>query len=543
MKSGYLCLFLHAHLPFVRHPEAPYYLEENWLFEAITETYIPLLSMLERLYKDKVPFCLTMSLTPTLVSMLGDELLLQRYSSHLDRLIELSGKEIARTVSDREINRLARMYQRLFVRTKNAFCETYNKNLISAFSKFQNMGCLEIVASCATHAFLPNSAVNPQAVHAQINVGIDHYIKSFGRKPKGFWLPECGYYPDVDVFLQQRGIRYFFLDSHGIASAQPKPANGVYAPLCCPSGVVAFGRDPESSKQVWSADEGYPGDPYYREYYRDIGHELPFDYIKPYIDPCGIRINTGIKYWRITGKTETKELYQSAKALKKVKIQATHFVKEKLRQIEVLSKTMTRKPMVVAPFDAELFGHWWFEGPKWLETVIRTCAENCEQIQLIKPSTYLKKYPENPTVTLSFSSWGYNGYGEFWLNATNDWIWRHIHSAEKCMAYLANRSTELMKEKKASNGVMERAIHQAARELMLLESSDWPFIMKAGAMTPYAEMRIQRHASRFIRLYNDIINNTIDSNWLEEIENGDNIFADSKCAQYYREHSLTTYPA
>jgi len=533
MNNGYLCLFLHAHLPFVRHPEAPYYLEENWLFEAITETYIPLLSMLKKLHRDKVPFRLTMSLTPTLVSMLQDELLVQRYSAHLDRLIELSGKEIQRTQSQKKLCGLARRYLHLFATTQKTFCITYKKNIVAAFGEYQKKGCLEIVASCATHAFLPNSAVHPESVQAQIDVGVDHYIKTFGTQPKGFWLPECGYYPGVDVFLQRRGIRYFFLDAHGITSAQPQPTNNMYAPVRCASGVAAFGRDPLSSKQVWSADEGYPGDPVYREYYRDIGHELPFEYIRPYIDPCGVRINTGIKYWRITGHTENKELYEPAKARARVKIHAEHFIREKCRQITSLHAQVRRKPILVAPFDAELFGHWWFEGPLWLEAVIRSSALHSKQLELISPSDYLKKHPKNQTGALSFSSWGFKGYGEFWLNSTNDWVYRHIHAAQEHMLGLKKRYDILKNRRDAPSTIILRAINQAARELMLLESSDWPFILKAGSMAPYAEMRIKQHTSRFVRLNNDIINKTIDLQWLEEIEKRDSIFADMKCAEYY----------
>ena len=530
-------MFLHAHLPFVRHPEAPYYLEENWLYEAITETYIPLLAMLKRLDSDKVPFSLTMSLTPTLVSMLQDQLLIDRYCAHLNRLIELSEKEMKRTVSEKKLFRLARMYRNLFVYTKKTFCTTYKKNLVAAFNEYQKKGCLEIVASCATHAFLPNCALHPETVEAQIAVGIDVYEKTFGRKPRGFWLPECGYYPGIDAVLHKKGIRYIFVDTHGILSAQPKPEHGVYAPLRCASGVVAFGRDQESSKQVWSADEGYPGDPFYREYYRDIGHELPLEYIKPYIDPCGVRINTGIKYRRITGHTEEKELYQPLKAKLKAKQHAEHFVREKCRQITSLCSAMKRKPILIAPFDAELFGHWWFEGPLWLEEVIRNCAAKSNQIQLITPSNYLKKYTRHPAGTMSFSSWGYKGYGEFWLNNTNDWIYRHLHEAEKKMVVMANLHYKYKDSNTASEQIIRRALNQAARELMLLESSDWPFIIKAGAMAPYAELRIKQHIGRFIWLYNDIMNNTIDLAWLEEVEGRDNVFSDIQCASYYRQKS------
>lgn len=307
-SKGYLCLVLHAHLPYVRHPEEEYFLEENWLYEAITETYIPLIQVFEGLVRDGVDWRLTMSLTPTLCSMLQDEFLQERYVRHLNKLIELADKELERTGYDSHFHGIALMYHRRLHEARDLFEKVYQRNLVNAFKKFQNMGYLDIITCCATHGFLP-ALVNPRDVRAQIRVGVDYYTKTFSRLPRGIWLPECGYYPGVDTFLKEAGVRYFFVDSHGILHADPVPRYSVYAPLYCPSGVAAFGRDWESSKQVWSSKEGYPGDADYREYYKDIGYELDYEYIKPYIHPQGIRINTGFKYWRITGSSDYKEPY------------------------------------------------------------------------------------------------------------------------------------------------------------------------------------------------------------------------------------------
>ncbi|MDD5438759.1 MAG: DUF1957 domain-containing protein, partial [Candidatus Omnitrophica bacterium] len=352
--KGYLCLMLHAHLPFVRHPEEENFLEENWLYEAITETYIPLIDIFDRLVADGIHFRITMSMTPPLVSMLRDPLLQERYIRHIDKLIELSEKEMERTGYDKCFHGLALMYNRRFREARETFCEKYNNDLVAAFRKFQDLGVLEIIGSCATHGFLPNLQVNPSSVRAQVRIGVDHYTKNFGRPPRGFWLPECGYYPGVDKVLREAGIRFFFVDSHAILNADPRPRYSVYAPLYTPSGVAAFGRDWESSKQVWSSKEGYPGDPDYREYYRDIGHELEYEYIKPYIHPEGFRINTGIKYWRITGTTEYKEAYNPDWAREKAASHAGNFMFNREKQIEHLSAHMDRKPVIVAPYDAEL---------------------------------------------------------------------------------------------------------------------------------------------------------------------------------------------
>jgi len=536
MPQGYLCLVLHAHLPFVRHPEEDYFLEENWLFEGITETYIPLLQVFDGLVNDGVDFRITMSLTPPLVCMLKDPLLQQRYIRHLDKLIELSAKELERTEYEPHYHGLALMYHQRFLDSKEFFVTRCGCDLVEAFKRFQDMGVLEIITCCATHGFLPNIGVNPTSAKAQIEVGVDIYEKTFGRPPRGIWLPECGYTPGVDAQLKKAGIRFFFVDSHGLINADPLPRYGVYAPVYCPTGVAAFARDWESSKQVWSSKEGYPGDADYREYYRDIGFELDHDYVKPYIHPEGIRVNTGIKYWRITGETEYKEAYRPDWARNKAASHAGNFMFNREKQIQHLSAHMDRKPIIVAPYDAELFGHWWFEGPMWIDFLARKIYHDQDAIQMITPSEYLREYPTNQMSYPSASSWGYKGYNEFWLEDSNDWVYRHLNVAGERMAELARDFSEYLS--KASSNVTRRALNQAARELLLAEASDWPFIMKTGTMVPYAHRRINLHVGRFTRLYEEIKSGKIDEEWLSEIEWRDNIFEDMDCARYYLKTKL-----
>lgn len=532
MVKGYVCLLLHAHLPFVRHPEDEYFLEENWLYEAITETYIPLIQVFDQLIDDGVDFRVTMSLTPPLVSMLQDPLLQNRYIRHLNKLIELSEKEIERTGHDQRYHGLALMYNQKFISAKDVFLNQYKRDIVQAFKKFQDLGFLEIIASTATHGFLPNLHVNPSSVRAQIRTGVDHYKKTFGCAPRGFWLPECAYFPGLDVYLKEAGIRYFIVDSHGILHSDPRPKYSVYAPIYCPTGVAAFARDWESSKQVWSAKEGYPGDADYREYYRDIGFELEHDYIKPYIHPQGFRVNTGIKYWRITGDTEYKEFYQPALAVDKAASHAGNFMFNREKQIEHLAAHMDRKPLILAPYDAELFGHWWYEGPMWINFLMRKVAFDQKTIRMTTPSEYLAEYPINQMAMPCASTWGLKGHNEFWLEGSNDWIYPYLHAAGEKMDELAQKFWPKF-AKAPTQDLTRRAINQAARELVLAESSDWPFIMKTNTMVPYAHKRIKQHLNRFTKLYNDIVNNSVDPDWLAEVEWRDNIFADMDCAQYY----------
>jgi len=531
MSKGYLSLVLHAHLPFVRHPEEENFLEENWLYEAITETYIPLIQTFDGLIRDGVDFRVTMSMTPTLVSMLQDSLLQDRYVRHLNKLIVLAEKEVERTGYQQGFHGLALMYRRRLEEAKEIFVDRYKKNIVRAFKTFQDMGYIEIIASGATHGFLPLLNINPSDVKAQIKIGVESYKKTFGRPPIGYWLPECGYYPGVDKVLKEAGIRYFFVDSHGVINADPAPRYSVYAPIYGPSGVAAFGRDWESSKQVWSSKEGYPGDVDYREYYKDIGYELDYEYIKPYIHPSGLRINTGFKYWRITGNSEYKEPYHPEVARGKAAMHAGNFMFNREKQIEHLSHHMDRKPIIIAPYDAELFGHWWFEGPMWIDFLARKIYYDQDTVSMITPSEYLREYPTNQMSMPSASSWGYKGFNDFWVEGSNDWIYRHLHKAGERMAYLADAF--LPYTEKSDKSVYKRALNQAARELLLAQASDWAFIMKTGTMVPYAHKRVKTHINRFNRIYNELVNRKIDRPWLKEIESKDNIFSGLNCGKFY----------
>jgi len=518
MAKGYLAVVFHAHLPFVRHPEYQESLEENWFFEAVTEVYLPLLLVLEGLLEEAVDFRLTFSFTPTLISMLLDPLLQSRYLRRIERLIALAEKEMTRTAQQPEMHRLARVYHKRFLSLRDAFLNRYERNLVEAFRRFQELGKIEILGSAATHAYLPLLSVNVSAVRAQIQTGIAHYEQTFGRRPKGFWLPECGYFPGVDRMLWEEGIRFTILETHGLTRAEPRPKWGVYAPIFCPSGLAAFGRDPESSRQVWSSVDGYPGDFDYREFYRDIAYDLDIDYLRPYVHPDGIRFDTGLKYYRITGKTNHKEPYVPERAESKAELHAGNFIFNRQRQVEYLASFMDRKPLVVAPYDAELFGHWWYEGPAWVNHLVRKMARQQASIRLLTLSEYLEEYPLNQVARPAMSSWGYEGFNHVWLNGSNDWIYPQLHRAADLME-------KLLQGQSSPGRLTTRALAQAKRELLLAQASDWAFMINSGTMAEYATRRTKRHLLRFYRLSEQIQNHTIDERLLRGWEAQDNIFS------------------
>jgi 1,4-alpha-glucan branching enzyme len=519
LSRGYLSLVLHWHLPFVRHPEHPRFLEEDWLFEAISETYLPMLAVFERLVSDKVPFRVTVSVSPTLAEMLRDELLQDRYVLHLERLIELSEREVARTARNPEFAALAAMYRERFRECKARFVEVYKRDLLGTLVRLQKEGCLELITSAATHSFLPLFQVVPEAIRAQIGVAVRSHTRNFGAPPEGFWLPECGYYPGVEEALKAFSLGYFFLESHGVLFGSEPPRYGVYAPVYCPNRVAAFGRDPESAKAVWSSEEGYPGDPAYREFYRDIGFELPFEDVQPFVAADGIRAHTGIKYYAITGPGDDKVPYNRERALQRVQQHADHFLQARLQQVERLAALMDLPPIVVCPFDAELFGHWWFEGPEWIEALARKAASAGERLEMIHPMEYVRRHSDLQTLQPCFSSWGNKGYAEVWLEGSNDWIYRHLHM-------LARRMEELARRFPNERGVRRRALDQAFKEMLLAHASDWAFIMKTGTTVPYAVRRTREHIHNFNRLYDSVMANEISQEWLIDLEKKDNLFPD-----------------
>ncbi len=521
MTRGYVALMLHAHLPFVRHPEHAFFTEELWLYEAITETYIPLLELLEGLRDDGVPARLTLSLTPTLLAMLGDPLLQTRYLERCAALAELAGQEAERSQGDPDRRALAEHYRDQLLRAASVF-ERLDRNLGQGFAALQRDGLLEIVTCPATHGFLPLMTAQPRAMRAQIQIAVDHHQRSLGCRPPGIWLGECGYVPGVDAMLREAGLRYFFVDTHALLFASSRPVYGVYAPVFTPTGVAALARDTTASRQVWSATEGYPGDPVYRDFYRDLGFDLPLAQVAPYIHPDGIRLATGLKFQRITGRgvdLADKAPYQLEPARARAVEHARHFVAARQSQVEELAAAMDRPPLVVCPYDAELFGHWWYEGPIFLDAMFRCAAEQPDALTFVTPSAYLDAQPTQQVATPAASSWGDRGYNEVWINPSNDWIYPHLDRAAARMSKLAVHFQE-------PSELERRALNQAARELLLAQASDWAFIMRSGTAVSYAEQRTREHLQFFFRLADDLEAGGVHAGFLSGLENRDNLFSD-----------------
>ena len=518
MRRGALTLVLHAHLPWVRHPELPFFLEEHWLFEAIAETYLPLIESFRRLTDEGVPFRLAIDVSPTLASMMVDPLLRRRTIEYFERLLELLDKEAGRTAGEPELALVVDFYRRRLGRLLELYRDELDGDIAAELSRLEGEGVIELATCAATHPLLPLIMDRPQLVRAQVRTAVREHERIFGRRPRGIWLPECAYAPGLDRYLAEAGLRWFVVDSHAFDTASPRPRTGVHAPVFTEYGVAAFGRDIVPARQVWSAETGYPGDPVYREFYRDVGWDLPLEYVAPYIDPSGTRMFTGLKYYAITDRsTEERRPYDPDAARQRANDHAGHFFDERLKQARRLGAAGGRPPVIVCPYDAELFGHWWFEGPWFLESLLRKLAFDQELLVTMTPEDVLEVWPEQQAVAMEPSSWGAGGYFDVWIDGTNDWCLPHLIGTGERLLALVGRH-------RGRSSETDRVLRQAAREVMLAQSSDWTFLMSTGTAAGYARRRFIEHVQRFNRLDAMLEDGTIDEEFVALCERRDGLF-------------------
>jgi len=465
-------LILHAHLPYVR-PVGPEILEERWLYEAVAETYLPLLWALERLQRDGVPTRLAISLSGPLLSMLSDAGLMARCRVHLERTLALAEREAHRHAAD-ALSTAASLHRERYADLLADF-DRRGGDLIAGFRDLAEAGLVELFTAAGTHGYLPLLATDAGRV-AQLQAGLAEFQRHFGYRPEGLWLPECAYAPGQDHLLGAAGIRWFVTESSLVDAAWP-PAAGASC-VRTPGGVAAFARDLPAARQVWDSKSGYPGDPAYREFYRDEGYDLPLAEVAPWLVEGRVRSDTGLKYYRVEGTWPNKEPYEPAVAAARTLEHARHYV-------DLLAQ---RAGLLVTPFDAELFGHWWFEGPLWIEALFREIARRglSDGVRAVAPSDYLAANPTPPLVRLPAGSWGENGDHRFWLRPENDFLYPALHAAEMEILDLAHSGT-----------LPGPVLDQAAREVLLAQASDWPFILAGGTTVEFARKRLETHLARF----------------------------------------------
>ena len=282
------------------------------------------------------------------------------------------------------------------------------------------------------------------------------------------------------------------------------------------SSVAVFARNRETGHQVWSAHYGYPGDFFYREFHRKAPE-------------------SGGQYWRVTGKDVElgdKEFYDPDKAMERVEEHARHFVWLVTTLLEGHEEKFGEKGIVVSPYDTELFGHWWFEGVKWLGRVLELMAER--GIITTTLSAFLDSYTgERYEVELPEGSWGANADHSTWWNEGTEWTWEHVYRAEERIVALASKYYGM-------DRTTDRILEQLARELLILEASDWQFLITTGQAKKYAERRVLTHSRDFHRLANEleryVKTGAFDVHLLEELEERDNPFRPVVVASYVSEN-------
>jgi len=517
MKKGAFTLVLHSHLPYVRKAGRwPH--GEEMVHEAVAETYVPLLNALYDLKDDGYEPKLTIGLTPILLEQLADSDVLAHFELYLQEKLTLIEADIERheEADHGHLLYLARFYHDWYRGILQAFQERFSRDLVGAFGRLQNEGNLDIVTSAATHGYLPLME-RDSTIHGQLAVGVGTYRRHFGRAPRGIWLPECGYRPPyrhedghykpgIEEFLAQWKLDYFFTDSHVIEGGRmvgkvagdvvgpygglpkrklvvrtderPEAEKGTtFRPYYVRAAEVAvYGRDEATGLQVWSAAHGYPGDFLYREFHRKDDQ-------------------SGLQYWRITGaKVDlgSKEFYDPHLAFNKVQEHADHFVHLVVERLLGYHAQRGQRGILLSAYDTELFGHWWFEGVAWLKEVLRQLSINPD-VELTTAGDYLETDPPQEVISLPESSWGEGGGHWTWLNPQTEWMWPLIHHAERRMEQLVERYPQ-------AEGEMLGVLNQAARELLLLEASDWPFLVSTGQAREYASGRFQQHLARFNHL-------------------------------------------
>ncbi|HEY7404571.1 MAG TPA: 1,4-alpha-glucan branching protein domain-containing protein [Candidatus Angelobacter sp.] len=517
---GYVTFALHSHLPYVvNHGTWPHGME--WLHEAAAETYLPLLRVFADLEQQGLALKANVNLSPILLEQLSHPVFKDEFPKYLVRKVQAAHKDAEDfgLKGESHMVQVARFWQQFYEQTLRQF-DDLGSDIIRGFRRFYDSGAIEIITCGATHGYFPLLGTDA-SIRAQVKTGVETHERFFGKKPRGIWLPECGYRPagrwqfpvslnghgrppfnraGVEQILAEHGIEFFYVDTHLVDSSTrftpyewlagdvpiateippEHPEKNFYRPYYADgpdrsSQVAFFTRDPRTGIQVWSGDHGYPGDANYLEFHKK-------------------RWPGGNRYWRITGNKidlGLKQPYHPDVAMGRTREHAEHFAGITADALRQFGGNGSTTPVLTAPFDAELFGHWWFEGPEWLRNVALQFARPESPLKLITCAEYLDTFPPVAYLGLPEGSWGAESNNSVWLNENTAWTWKHIYPAEMAVQQMANSGLWRGHE------VATRLARQICRELLLLESSDWQFLITTKHARDYAEKRFNTHLDQF----------------------------------------------
>ena len=493
LNRGAVTFVLHTHLPYCRlagrWPHG-----EEWLHEAMLECYLPLLRAFRRLATEiDGSIGVTINLTPILAEQLGDELIQRHFRAYLAERIERAESDVKRfrPTGGRRLAS-AQFHRDRYLAIRAFYAEDLEGDVLGAFRALEESGHIEIASCAATHGYLP-LLDDPAAVRFQIQAGVASHVRNFGRAPRSFWLPECAYEPGLERYLQEAGIKVFFCETHLVTGgrARGKALGDVLGPypemqrratsaVELPAGsgttfrayhvgkstVSVLARNERTGLQVWSAANGYPGDGAYREFHKKDSE-------------------SGLHYWRVTGgevELGEKDEYDPGMAAAVSRGHAAHFAEVVKQELDAYHGGTGNHGIVAMAYDTELFGHWWLEGVDFLEDSIRRLAAD-PAVQLTTAGAFVTANPPTDMIDLPEGSWGNGGDHRTWDNPETAWTWKEIHDRQARAAALLARGTS--------------AAAQLARELLLLQASDWQFLMTTGQAHDYAVQRFTEHCQRF----------------------------------------------
>ncbi|MCX8123992.1 MAG: DUF1957 domain-containing protein [Spirochaetes bacterium] len=460
-----LCILLHAHLPYVRNTSTLLPLEEVWLYQNIAECYIPLIQMCKKLVKKDIAPSISLSLSPTLLTMLQQKYYHTRFKNWA--AVMLDAVALLKKKNDRA--HAALNFYHDFIINSLSYFEKINGDCVNAFGELFKTNSIELLTTAGTHPFFPLFRNYSFLLGLQIQAGIHLFERNFDTMPQGFWIPELGYFTGIDSCLCTHSIAYTFVNDRSVLLAKNLPSTANFFPAKTPLGLVVFPRDAVLSMKIWSSHSGYPGHPVYREFHHDAMYELQE------LSPQFEHRQLGLKIYAITG-TQQKEYYDPEKAKQIVQIHVDDFINTILTRASDVTRIIKRAPVFMVPFDAELFGHWWFEGPLFLELLIEAIASR-DDIACVTPQELLKADME--IIEPVESSWGKGNDFSTWYNAKVRW---YVMELEK----LLYRFGRVVHENTA-------AVQQCARELMLAMASDWQFMISTQSFPDYAQKRIEDH--------------------------------------------------
>jgi 1,4-alpha-glucan branching enzyme len=500
MSSPAIVILLHTHMPYVRR-NGDWPVGEEWLLEAWAESYLPIWRIIEDLTARAIPGRLCLTVTPILAEQLQDAYMEERLDWYLKNKIKHTQLEMERleAMGDEPRKGLAAHFGDLYRGLLADFDTRYRGRMMKVLSDAMDAGAVEVLASAATHAHLP-SLGNKSCIRAQIEIGLESYRRCFGRDPRGFWLPECSYTPDLDTALAgfSPPLDYVVLDFTA-ASGTEADARTWEPHRLGTTPLVALLRDRTAHDLVWTM-RGYPSGGDYREFAKR-DHD-----------------GWGFQYWRITSEhtpLDEKDIYYPGRAERLAKTHAADFAARLKHRAEAITSSGMSEDApsgLLAAYDTELMGHWWREGPSWLREVLIQLGGDtrlpCQVAELAMAAAL-------PFISPRMTAWNVDGTFSTWVNPGTAGIWRETHAMEEDL---------LRRIAGGEDGTEMRALLQAARELLLAEASDWTFMIARDAAAAYARDRFDSHRSRYLALTDMLDRSAIDAAGLASLEETDNPF-------------------